>query len=128
MTWFHRLSDNLKGIVFLMLASMVFSVMAVLIKLLGQHLHITQILLVRQIGMTILVAPAILKNFPGSLRSERLGLQLLRVVCALVAMLCGFTALIYLPLADATAIFFAKSFFVTILAVIFLGETVGARC
>ena len=108
-----------------MLASMVFSVMAVLIKLLGQHLHITQILLVRQIGMTILVAPAILKNFPGSLRSERLGLQLLRVVCALVAMLCGFTALIYLPLADATAIFFAKSFFVTILAVIFLGETVG---
>jgi drug/metabolite transporter (DMT)-like permease len=125
LTWFHRLSDNLKGIVFLMLASMVFSVMAVLIKLLGQHLHITQILLVRQIGMTILVAPAILKNFPGSLRSERLGLQLLRVVCALVAMLCGFTALIYLPLADATAIFFAKSFFVTILAVIFLGETVG---
>ena len=126
LTWFHRLPDNLKGIVFLMLASMVFSVMAVLIKLLGQHLHITQILLVRQIGMTILVAPAILKNFSGSLHSERLGLQLLRVVCALMAMLCGFTALIYLPLADATAIFFAKSFFVTILAVIFLGETVGA--
>jgi drug/metabolite transporter (DMT)-like permease len=125
LTWFHRLSDNLKGIVFLMLASCVFSVMALLVKLLGQHLHITQILLVRQIGMTILVAPAILKNFPGSLGSERLGLQLLRVVCALVAMLCGFTALIYLPLADATAIFFAKSFFVTILAVIFLGETVG---
>jgi drug/metabolite transporter (DMT)-like permease len=111
--------------VFLMLASMVFSVMALLIKLLGQHLHITQILLVRQIGMTVMVAPAILRNFPGSLRSARPGLQLLRVLCALVAMLCGFTAVIYLPLADATAIFFAKSFFVTILAVIFLGETVG---
>ena len=125
MNWFHRLSDNLKGIVFLMLASMVFSVMALLIKLLGQHLHITQILLVRQIGMTVMVAPAILRKFPGSLRSARPGLQLLRVLCALVAMLCGFTAVIYLPLADATAIFFAKSFFVTILAVIFLGETVG---
>jgi drug/metabolite transporter (DMT)-like permease len=122
---FHHLPDNLKGIVFLMLASMVFSVMALLIKLLGQHLHITQILLVRQIGMTVMVAPAILRNFPGSLRSERPGLQLIRVFCALVAMLCGFTAVIYLPLADATAIFFAKSFFVTILAVIFLGETVG---
>ncbi|MCG6889578.1 MAG: DMT family transporter [Gammaproteobacteria bacterium] len=125
MNWFHRLSDNLKGVVFLMLASMVFSVMALLIKLLGQHLHITQILLVRQICMTVMVAPAILRNFPGSLRSARPGLQLLRVLCALVAMLCGFTAVIYLPLADATAIFFAKSFFVTILAVIFLGETVG---
>ena len=108
-----------------MLASMVFSVMALLIKLLGQHLHITQILLVRQIGMTVMVAPAILRNFPGSLHSEQPRLQLIRVFCALVAMLCGFTAVIYLPLADATAIFFAKSFFVTILAVIFLGETVG---
>lgn len=108
-----------------MLASVVFSVMALLIKLLGQHLHITQILLVRQIGMTVMVVPAILRNFPGSLRSERPGLQLIRVFCALVGMLCGFTAVIYLPLADATAIFFAKSFFVTILAVIFLGEIVG---
>jgi drug/metabolite transporter (DMT)-like permease len=125
LNWFHRLSDNLKGIVFLMLASFVFSIMALLIKLLGQHLHITQILLVRQIGMTIMVVPAILRNSPASLRSERPGLQLIRVCCALVAMLCGFTAVIYLPLADATAIFFAKSFFVTILAVFILGETVG---
>jgi drug/metabolite transporter (DMT)-like permease len=122
---FHHLPDNLKGIVFLMLASMVFSVMALLIKLLGQHLHITQILLVRQIGMTVMVMPAILRNFPDSLHSERPGLQLIRVFCALVAMLFGFTAVIYMPLADATAIFFAKSFFVTILAIIFLGETVG---
>jgi drug/metabolite transporter (DMT)-like permease len=125
LNWFHRLPDNLKGIVFLMLASFVFSLMALLIKLLGQRLHITQILLVRQIGMTIMVAPAILRNFPGSLRSNRPGLQLIRVGFALVAMLCGFTAIIYMPLADATAIFFAKSFFVTIFAVLFLAETVG---
>ena len=125
MNRFHRLSDNLKGIVFLMLASFVFSIMALLIKLLGQQLNITQILLVRQAGMIIMVAPAILRNFPSSLRSERPGLQLIRLLCALVAMLCGFTAVIHMPLADATAIFFAKSFFVTILAVFFLAETVG---
>jgi drug/metabolite transporter (DMT)-like permease len=125
LNWFHRLPDNLKGIAFLMLASFVFSLMALLIKLLGQSLHITQILLVRQIGMTIMVAPAILRNFPGSLRSTSPGLQLTRVFFALVAMLCGFTAIIHMPLADATAIFFAKSFFVTIFAVVFLAETVG---
>jgi len=125
LNWFHRLPDNLKGIVFLMLASIVFSLMALLIKLLGQRLHITQILLVRQIGMVIMVAPAILRNFPGSLRSTRPGLQLTRVFCALVAMLFGFTAVIHMPLADATAIFFAKSFFVTVFAVFFLAETVG---
>ena len=108
-----------------MLASIVFALMALLIKLLGQRLHLTQILLVRQIGMSILVAPAILRHFPGSLRSNRPGLQLFRVGCALVAMLCGFTAVIHMPLAEATAIFFAKSFFVTIFAVIFLSEVVG---
>ena len=108
-----------------MLASFVFTLMALLIKLLGQHLHITQILLVRQIGMTIMVGPAILRNFPGSLRSERPRLQLIRVLFALVAMLGGFTAIIHMPLADATAIFFAKSFFITIFAVLFLAETVG---
>ncbi len=108
-----------------MLASIVFSVMALIIKLVGQHLHITQILLVRQIGMTIMVSPAILRSFPGSLKSHRPKLQLVRVFFALVAMLFGFTAVIHLPLADATAIFFAKSFFVTIFAVYFLAETVG---
>ncbi len=125
MNWFHRLPDNLKGIVLLILASFVFSLMALLIKLLGQRLHITQILLVRQIGMVIMVAPAILRNFPGSLRTTRPGLQLIRVFCALVAMLFGFTAVIHMPLADATAIFFAKSFFVTVFAVFFLAEIVG---
>lgn len=120
-----RLSDNLKGIVLLMMASLVFSLMALIIKLLGQHLHITQILLVRQIGMALIISPAILRNFPGSLYSERPGLELLRVGCALVAMLGGFTAIIHMPLADATAIFFAKSFFVTIFAVIILSEVVG---
>lgn len=123
--WFHRLPDNVKGIVLLMLASLVFSLMVMLIKLLGQRLHITQILLVRQIGMLIMVAPAILHKFPGSLRSKRPGLHLLRIGFALVAMLCGFTAIIHMPLADAIAISFAKSFFVTIFAVLFLAEIVG---
>ena len=125
MNWFHRLPDNLKGIVFLLLASLAFSLMALLIKLLGQRLHVTQILLLRQIGMVMLVSPAILRNFPATLRSTRPGLQILRMLFALIAMLGGFTAVIHLPLADATAIFFAKSFFVTIFAMLILGETVG---
>lgn len=99
--------------------------MALLIKLLGQHLHVTQILFVRQLGMLVMVLPAIIRHFPGSLRSNRPGLQIMRMGFAVVAMLGGFTAVIHLPMADATAIFFAKSFFITIFAVFFLGEVVG---
>ena len=127
LNWFHRLPENLKGIAFLMLASVALSLMALLIKLLGQRLHVTQILLLRQGGMFLLVLPALARHFPGNLRSQRPGLQIMRMAFALVAMLGGFTAIIHLPLADATAIFFAKSFFVTIFAVLFLGEFVGVH-
>ena len=125
LNWFNRLSDNQKGIAFLLGASIGFSLMALLIKLLGQRLHVTQILLLRQLGMLLLVLPAIARNFPASLRSSRPGLQVLRMAFAVIAMLGGFTAVIHLPLADATAIFFAKSFFVTLFAIWVLGETVG---
>lgn len=108
-----------------MMASILFSLMALLIKLLGQHLHITQILFMRQLGMIVMVSPAIMRRFPGSLRSNSPGLQILRLAFAVIAMLSGFSAIIHLPLADATAISFAKSFFITIFAVIFLKEVVG---
>jgi drug/metabolite transporter (DMT)-like permease len=42
-------------------------------------------------------------------------------------MLCGFYSIIHMPLADAVAIGFAKSFFVTIFAIWFLKEVVGLR-
>ncbi|MCF6321240.1 MAG: DMT family transporter [Rhizobiaceae bacterium] len=126
-TRFNNLPANAKGAAFLMVAALFFSLMVALIKLLGQNYNITQILLVRQAIMTAIVAPAIWQNFPDALKSTRPGLQLIRIVLALVAMLLGFTAVVHLKLADVTAIAFAKSFFVTIFAVIILKETVGLR-
>ena len=110
-----------------MLAALGFSIMTALIKLLGGRLHVTQILFLRQMFMSFLVLPVILRGFPGSMKTRRLNLHLARVALALVAMLTGFTAIIHMPLADATAIGFAKSFFVTIFAIIILKEVVGLR-
>jgi drug/metabolite transporter (DMT)-like permease len=124
---FDQLGDNVKGALILMLAAGLFSMMTVLIKLTGEHLHVTQILLVRQAIMTAIVAPAIFKGFPGVLNTTRPGLQVIRITFAIGAMMMGFTAIIHMPLADATSLGFAKSFFVTIFAVLILSETVGAR-
>ena len=124
---FEKLPPNIKGAALLMAAALFFSLMVAIIKLLGQDYHITQILLIRQIIMTAIVAPLIWKNFPGALRSHRPGLQLVRIAFALVAMLLGFEGVVHLKLADATAITFAKSFFVTIFAVLILKEKVGIR-
>ncbi len=73
------------------------------------------------------MTPTLAKTFPDSVKTQRPFLQLTRIAVALVAMLAGFTALINMPIADATAIGFAKSFFVTIFAIFILKETVGIR-
>lgn len=122
---FDKQSDNVKGALILMLAALGFSCMVAMIKVAGEHLPVTQILLVRQLVMAIMLAPVLIRTFPGSLNTQQLPLQFARILLALIAMLCGFTAVVNMPLADATAIAFAKSFFVTIFAVLILKETVG---
>ncbi|MFK8077224.1 MAG: DMT family transporter [Granulosicoccus sp.] len=122
---FDRQSNNVKGALILMMAAFGFSLMVAMIKVAGERLPVTQILFIRQLGMTLMVAPVLFKTFPSSLKSGQLHLQFGRIFFALIAMYFGFSAIINMPLADATAIAFAKSFFVTIFAVLFLKETVG---
>lgn len=117
----------MRGALWLLLASGLFSAMAALIKLAGQTLHVTEILLFRQIFMTMIAAPAVIRGFPGSLRAARVDLQILRIVFAVMAMLLSFTAFIHLHLAEAITIGFARTFFITIFAILILHELVGLR-
>lgn len=119
------LPGNIRGILWMLVAGIFFTAMVTLIKILGERLHVAEIILIRQVIMTIIVAPVIISGLPGSLKTKRPGLHVIRVGCASVAMLAGFTAIIHLPLADATAIAFSKTFFLTIFAILFLGEIVG---
>ncbi|MES0811038.1 DMT family transporter [Roseibium sp. SCPC15] len=122
-----HLPANTIGALWILLAAFLFSIMVTLIKFLGQDLSVFQILVVRQAVMLVIVAPNILSSLPHSLATKRPGLQLTRILFATTAMLCGFTAVIELPLADATAISFSKTFFITIFAIWLLGETVGVH-
>ncbi len=124
---FNMLPGNVKGSLTILVAAFGFALMTALIKLAGERLHVTQILLVRQLVMVLIIIPNVISHFPGCLRTQRLDLQIIRVFFALIAMLCGFYAVIHMPLADAMAIGFAKSFFVTIFAIFILHEIVGFR-
>ena len=100
--------------------------MIALIKIAGERLHVTEVLFFRQLTMTLIAAPMIIAGWPGSMHSARPGLQVIRVAMAFLAMTLGFLAFIELPLAEATVIAFSKTFFTTILAIIFLSEIVRA--
>lgn len=120
-----ELPSNSIGALWILLAAFLFSIMVTLIKFVGQDLSVFQVLLVRQGVMLVIVAPKILSGLPSSLATRRPGLQITRIILATTAMLCGFTAVIELPLADATAISFSKTFFLTIFAIWLLDEKVG---
>jgi len=126
-TWWASLSGNVRGGIWAMLSASVAVIQITLVKMLGENLHLTEIILFRQMFVLAVVLPVLAHNFPDAFKTSHPGLHVLRIIGALVAMLLGFTAVINMPLADATTIGFSKSFFVTIFAILFLGEKVGHR-
>ncbi|MEL6374641.1 MAG: DMT family transporter [Pseudomonadota bacterium] len=122
-----RLPGNVRGALWVAAAALFFTVMIAMIKVLGQRLPVSQILVMRQTIMLLAVLPVIVRGAPQSLMTRRPGMHAARVVGALVAMYAGFTAAIHLPLADVTAIGFSRTFFITILAIVLLQEVVGPR-
>ena len=124
---FAALSGNVRGAIWILLGAMFFSVVAALIKMIGLRLPVSEILLMRQAVMLVATLPAILHHFPRALVTQKPWHHAARVFLALVAMFAGFTAVVHLPLADVTALGFAKSFFITIFAIVFLKEIVGIR-
>jgi drug/metabolite transporter (DMT)-like permease len=121
------LPGNLRGGIWFLVGAAILSVMLALVKLAGQRLHVTEILFFRQITMVGVSLPVIIHGLPGSLKSQRPDLQLLRVGLAFGAMMLGFTAVIHLPLAEVTVLGFTKTFFMTILGIFLLGEVVRIR-
>ncbi|WP_339853546.1 DMT family transporter [uncultured Nisaea sp.] len=124
---FRALPGNARGAIWVAIAALFFTVMVALIKSIGDTIPVVQVLLFRQIVMTCTVMPILVSGFPDILKTRHLGLHLTRVVLALIAMTCGFTAVVHLPLAEATALGFAKSLFVTIFAMVVLSEVAGPR-
>lgn len=121
------LSSNARGALWVVTGGFFFTIMVALIKEIGDEISVVQILFFRQLVMVATVMPVLASGFPDALRTDYKGLHALRVVLAVFAMTAGFTAVVHLPLAEATALGFSKTMFVTILAVYFLAETAGIR-
>jgi drug/metabolite transporter (DMT)-like permease len=123
----HKAPENVKGCIWLVLASLFFAVMTAAIKDVGQRIPVWQILFIRQICVILILGPQLFRSFPAGFKTERLQLHGLRVGFSLLAMAAGFTAVIYMPLAQVTAISFARTLFIILLAVLILKEVVDLK-
>lgn len=105
------------------------AVMDTCAKLLGAGYTVSQIILFRNGIGALAIFVFALSRLSGlnGLRPQMPGLLVLRSALNLMAAFCFFTALRYMPLADAFAIAFAAPLFITALSVPLLGEHVGFR-
>ena len=89
---------------------------------------LSEILFFRQFGAALLVGTVVAAG-PGigSLRTARMPAHLLRAAIGLTAMALTFSAILMLPLAEATTIGFSMPIFATVLGALILGEPTGWR-
>ena len=123
----NSLTGNVRGSILIIIGTFVGTLMVSCIKVLGQRIPVVEILFMRQVVLLLVIAPMMVRNFPGVFVSRHRKLHFIRVGVSSIAMITGFTAFVHLPLAEATTIGFARTLFTTVLAVLILHETVGLR-
>lgn len=125
----RHLSNNLIGALCALGAAIAFSLNDVGIKFLSGDFPLHEVVFIRTlIGLGLFLVVLMPLNGGLSLmRTNRLGANLVRGLCAVTANLMFFLGLSAMPIADAVAIFFVSPLIITIFSVIFLGEYVGPR-
>jgi drug/metabolite transporter (DMT)-like permease len=99
----------------------------VTIRLASRELHAFEIAFFRNVFGLLFALPLLARHGFGILKTTKLPLYFMRCAIGIVSMLCGFWAIVHLPLAQAVAITYSTPLFVTIGAVLVLGEVVRAR-
>lgn len=99
--------------------------MTACVKALGKEIPAGQVIFVRGLlSMGILALIAWASNALHLLKTQNFRSHALRSISGTVSMFCLFTALTLIPLADVTAITFTSPMFLTVLAMLFLGERI----
>ena len=129
------LSAPVRGALYMTAASFLFAVMNGAIRLLGdgwgaaagEGMHPFQIAFLRNVCALSFMLPWLMRHGREGLRTQRLKIHLWRSGIGLIAMLTWFSAITYLPMAEAVALNFTAPLFATAGAALILGEVVRAR-
>ena len=125
--WFFRLSPLMQAACFMVIASFGFQAMNGVIKHLSTEIHPFEIGFFRNIFGLVALAPFFVRYRLEVFRTEKFGLHLLRGAINVVSMLCFFYAISIAPLAKLASLAFTLPLWVTVFAVIFLGERLRSR-
>ncbi len=123
-----RLPPNLRGILWVLIGTLSFAANDLLVKTLGKTMSPFQLAFFRYSLGFVIMLPVFYRMGLSELRTSRPGIHIVRLLIACTAQVGVYTAVVYLPLADATALAFSRILFTTVVAVIVLREVVsGSR-
>ena len=123
-----RQNNNPKGILYILLAMMVFSVQDGIMKHIYNFVSLYEVYLVRTvISFVLILIFLILTKKPIVFKSKYPVLTFFRVILFFFGFSSFYISLTVLPLGTATALFFVTPFLITIFAHFFLKEEIGMR-
>ena len=112
----------------LMLGStMAFGLMAIAIRYASGHVPTQEVAFFRNAFGLLALLPFLLRPGSSPFRTRQLPRYVVRSLIGLASMLCAFWAIGHLPISQAISLSYSTPLFVTIAAVLFLGETVRMR-
>ena len=122
-----RMPASLKGALWMLTSCASFSVMTVLVRFVSSELHPFEIAFWRNAFSLAFMLLWLLPSGLAAFRTRQFRWQAFRSVMMLGAMLCWFSAVAWMPVAEATALSFTMPLFTTVGAAIVFGESVRLR-
>ena len=121
-------NNNPKGIIFILLAMLVFSVQDSIMKYIFSFVSLYEVYLIRTlVSLVVILLFLKLTKKPIIFKTQYPLLTFCRVILFFFGFSFFYVSLTVLPLATATALFFVTPFLITIFAKFFLKEQIGPR-
>ncbi|MEZ5589440.1 MAG: DMT family transporter [Gammaproteobacteria bacterium] len=131
MSFLQRLFDGqtsiTNGIILMLFSTLGEAVLLITVRTLSNDVHPFELAFFRNFFALITLLPWFMLHGFSAIRTRRPWLHLLRASTNVSAMLCFFTAVGLIPLAQVQALGFTAPLFATLLAALLLGETVRLR-
>ena len=122
------MKTQLGGIGFMLAMTVCFSTLDASAKFVTNELSLWMVMWGRYLFHFLLISVFLLRGAPGKiLKTRNIKLQILRSFMIFSAGITFWAGLMYLPLADCTVMAFISPLLVTVLAVLFLGESFGSH-
>lgn len=119
--------SNLRGIAYMLVATLLFTVMGVTARHVSERIHPFEVVFFRVAFGLVLLLPLVLSYGLRHFRTARFGLHVARAAGHVTEMLIYFVGLTMIQYAQVQALTFTTPLFATLLAVIFLRERIHLR-